>query len=67
MATIDRISELLRQQAELDRARMRSGEALGTGEQHPDRRGRKLANFPDVMREAFQEALRMRRRATDVR
>jgi len=67
MATIDRISELLRQQVELDRARMRSGEALDTDEQHPDCRGRKLANFPDVMREAFQEALRMRRRATDVR
>ena len=67
MATIDRISELLRQQAELDRARKRSGEALDTDKQHPDGRGRKLANFPDVMREAFQEALRMRRRATDVR
>jgi len=67
MATIDKISELLRQQAELDRAINHPREALGVDEGQSAGEGRKLGSFPNVMREALQTALQMRRRATDVR
>jgi hypothetical protein len=67
MATIDNIAELLRQQEELDGGMNPPRGARDIDEQESGRRGRKLGSFPNVMRDAFQAALRMRRRATDVR
>jgi hypothetical protein len=67
MATVDNIAQLLMQQEALDRKTMSSGEAMNTEEGESAREGRKLGSFPDVMREAFREALQMRRRATDAR
>jgi hypothetical protein len=65
MAAIDRIEELLRQQQELDRAREPSGDVPGTGEPKSNRHGRALTSFSNVMRDAFEASLRMRRRASD--
>lgn len=67
MATVDNIAQLLMQQEALDRKMMPSGEATNTQEGESARDGRKLASFPNVMREAFRAALQMRRRATDAR
>ncbi len=66
MATIDNIAELLRQQEELDRAMNHGREALDVDERKRNGQVRKLGRFPNVMRDAFQAAPRMRRRATDV-
>ncbi len=65
MATIDRIAELLRQQEKLDRAREPSGDVRGTDEPKSNRQGRVLTGFSNVMRDAFEASLRMRRRASD--
>jgi hypothetical protein len=67
MATVDNIAKLLRQQEEFDHARNPAGDALNTDERESAREGRNLGSFPNVMREAFEAAIRMRRRATDVR
>ncbi len=67
MATIDNIAELLRQQEELDRAMNHGREALDVDERKRNGQVRKLGSFSNVMRDAFQAAPRMRRRATDVR
>jgi hypothetical protein len=67
MATIDNIAQLLMQQEALDRKMMPSGEATNTEEGESARESRKLASFPNVMREAFRAASQMRRRATDAR
>jgi hypothetical protein len=64
MATIDRIAELLRQQEELDRARKPSGDVRDMDEKS-NRQGRALTGFSNVMRDAFEASLRMRRRASD--
>ena len=64
MATIDRIAELLRQQEELDRAKP-SGDVRDADEQKSNRQGRVLTGFSNVMRDAFEASLRMRRRASD--
>jgi hypothetical protein len=65
MATIDRIAELLRQQEKLDRAREPSGVVRDTDEPKSNRQGRVLTGFSNVMRDAFEASLRMRRRASD--
>jgi hypothetical protein len=67
MATVDNIANLLREQEELDRAMNPAADALNTNEQESAREQRKLGSFPNVMREAFEAAIRMRRRATDGR
>jgi hypothetical protein len=64
MATIDRIAELLRQQEELDRAKP-SADVRDADEQKSNRQGRVLTGFSNVMRDAFEASLRMRRRASD--
>jgi hypothetical protein len=66
MATLDNIAKLLEQQDELHPARNPAGDALNTGEHESARGGRNSGSFPNVMREAFEAAIRMRRRATDV-
>ena len=65
MATIDRIAELLRQQEELDRAKQPPGDVRDADEQKSSRQGRVLTGFSNVMRDAFEASLRMRRRASD--
>jgi hypothetical protein len=65
MATIDRIEELLRQQEQLVRARKPSGDVRDTDEQKSTRQGRVLRSFSNVMRDAVEASLRMRRRASD--
>jgi len=67
MATVDNIANLLRQQEELDRARNPAADALNMNEQESARERQTLGSFSNVMREAFEAAIRMRRRATDVR
>jgi hypothetical protein len=67
MATVDNIAKLLEQQGELSPARNPTGNVLNTNEQISAREGRNSERFPNVMREAFEAAIRMRRRATDVR
>ena len=67
MATVDNIANLLREQEELDGAMNPAADALNTNEQESAHERRKSGSFPNVMREAFEAAIRMRRRATDVR
>jgi hypothetical protein len=62
METVDNIAKLLKQQEELQLARNPSGNALNTGEQELAREGRNLGSFPNVMREAFEAAIRKPRR-----
>jgi hypothetical protein len=66
MATVDNIAKVLKQQEDLDQSRNPAGDALNTGEMEPVREGRNSGSFPNAMREAFEAAIRMRRRATDV-
>ncbi len=56
METVDNIAKLLEQQEELHLARNPSGNALG--EQEVAREGRNSGSFPNVMREAFEAAIR---------
>jgi hypothetical protein len=65
MATVDNIANLLRQHQELDRASNPVGDALNINGQESARERRNVGSFPNVMREAFEAAIRMRRRATD--
>jgi hypothetical protein len=67
MATVDNIANLLKQQEALDRATNLAADALNMNEQESARERRSLGSFPNVMREAFEAAIRMRRRATDIR
>jgi hypothetical protein len=67
MATMDSIANLLRQHEEIDRASNPSADALSVDEQESGRERRNLGSSPNVMREAFEAAIRMRRRAKDVR
>jgi hypothetical protein len=62
METVDNITKLLKQQEELHLARNPSGNALNTGEQAVAREGRNSGSFPNVMREAFEAAIRRPRR-----
>ncbi len=66
MATVDNIEKLLEQQDELHRAGSPAGDALSAGEHESACGSRNSGSFPNVMREAFEAAIRMQRRATDV-
>jgi hypothetical protein len=66
MATVDSIAKSLRQQ-ELDQTRSSASDALNGDKPELAHEGRHSGSFANVMREAFEAAIRMRQRTTNIR